>query len=151
MSDSVALAAVRERLPAKIIDIEEKSPARVYVYIAPEEIVAASRFMFEECGARLATVSGVDTRSGIELVYHWMCAKDHQFITIKTKAKKPFPEIDSVGSFLPAAIWIEREIHDILGVVFRGHPDFRRLILADSWPDGVYPYLRNVRFGEFQR
>jgi NADH-quinone oxidoreductase subunit C len=150
MSGSTALAAVRDRLPAKIIDIEERSPARVYVHIEPDGIVAASRFMFEECGARLATVSAVDMRSGIELVYHWMCAKDHQFITIETKVKKPFPEIDSVGSFLPAAVWIEREIHDILGVVFRDHPDFRKLIFSDDWPEGVHPLRRGVRFGEFK-
>ncbi len=150
MSGSVALTAVKESMPAKILEIVERSPARAYVYIAPEEIVAASRFMFEECGVRLATVSGVDTRSGIELVYHWMSAKDHQFIMIKTKVKKPFPEIDSVGSFLPAAVWIEREIHDILGVVFRGHPDFRKLILSDDWPEGIHPYKRGVRFGEFK-
>ena len=143
MSDSAALAAVRERLSAKIIEIEERSPARVYVYIAPEEIVEASRFMFEQCQARLATVSGVDTRSGVELLYHWMCPKDHQFITIKTKVKKPFPEIDSIGAFLPAANWIEREINDILGVVFKGHPDARRLILADDWPEGVTPLSRD--------
>jgi len=151
MGDSTALAMVKDRLPAKIIEIEERSPRRVYVYIAPEEIVGASRFMFEQCGGRLATVSGIDTRSGIELVYHWMFPKDHQFIMIKTKAKKPFPEIDSVGAFLPAANWIEREIHDLLGVTFRGHPDFRKLIFADDWPEGIYPYKRGVRFGEFQQ
>jgi NADH-quinone oxidoreductase subunit C len=150
MGDSTALAMVKEGLPAKIIEIVERSPRRVYVYIAPEEITDASRFMFEQCGGRLATVSAIDTRSGIELVYHWMFPKDHQFIMIKTKVKKPFPEIDSIGRFLPAANWIEREIHDLFGVTFRGHPDFRRLLLADSWPEGVYPYLREVRFEEFQ-
>ena len=143
MSDSAALAAVREKLPVKIIEIVEHNPARAYVYIEPEGIVEASRFMFEQVNARLATVSGVDTRSGIDLLYHWMVAQDHQFIMIKTKVKKPFPEIDSIATFLPAANWIERELNDILGVVFRGHPDPRRILMADSWPEGVHPLARD--------
>jgi Ni,Fe-hydrogenase III component G len=142
MSTSAVLAAVKSRLPVRTVEIEERSPSRVYVYVAPEGIVQASRFMFEQCHARLATVSGIDMRSGVELLYHWFCTDDHQFITIKTKVKKPFPKIDSIATFLPAANWIEREIYDLLGVVFTGHPDPRRLILADGWPEGVRPLAR---------
>jgi len=35
--------------------------------------------------------------------------------------------------------WIEREMRELLGITFEGHPDPRRLLLPDNWPDGVYP------------
>ncbi|MCK4504279.1 MAG: NADH-quinone oxidoreductase subunit C, partial [Candidatus Aegiribacteria sp.] len=35
--------------------------------------------------------------------------------------------------------WIEREISELLGVTFTGHPDPRKLLLADNWPECVYP------------
>jgi len=51
--------------------------------------------------------------------------------------------MDSVANVVPAANWIEREMHDLLGVNFPGHPDMRRLILDDSWPEGVYPLRKD--------
>ena len=66
-------------------------------------------------------------------------------ITVKSLVRdKKKPSVDSLANLLPAAQWIEREIHDVLGIEFRGHPDMRRLILADDWPEGVYP-LRKER------
>jgi Ni,Fe-hydrogenase III component G len=35
--------------------------------------------------------------------------------------------------------WIEREMNELLGIEFEGHPDMRRLLLAKEWPEGVYP------------
>jgi Ni,Fe-hydrogenase III component G len=55
------------------------------------------------------------------------------------------PAIESITPFLPAAEWIEREIHDILGIDFKNHPNLKRLILADDWPEGVYPMRKEVK------
>jgi Ni,Fe-hydrogenase III component G len=44
-----------------------------------------------------------------------------------------------------AAEWIEREIHDILGIDFKNHPNLKRLILFDDWPEGVYPLRKDVQ------
>ena len=52
------------------------------------------------------------------------------------------PEVESISPIVKGAQWIEREIQDILGVKFLNHPDPRRFILADDWPEGVYPYRK---------
>ncbi|CAB50378.1 hydrogenase large subunit [Pyrococcus abyssi] len=49
------------------------------------------------------------------------------------------PEFPSVAAELPAALWIEREVQDLLGFKAINHPDPRRLVLPEDWPDGVYP------------
>ncbi len=145
MSEGKALSAIKNRFGSTLKDIFEHNDRRIYITVDKKDVPAVCRFMFEDRGGRLATVSGIDTRSGIELLYHFMFPKDHQMITVKTKVKKPSPEIESIGVFLPAAIWIEREIFDILGVVFTNHPDPRRLIMADNWPEGVYPFRRDFK------
>jgi Ni,Fe-hydrogenase III component G len=64
-------------------------------------------------------------------------------VSLRTLVEKPFLKMQSVATFLPAANWIEREIHEMLGVDFIGHPDLRRLLLPDDWPEGEYPYRRS--------
>lgn len=126
----------------KILGIKEHSPRRFYVAVKPADVAELFRFLFEKKGARLSTVSGVDVRGGIEILYHMTFDREDKIISLRTLVPKPFPEIQSLAVFLPAINWIEREIHDLLGVKFRGHPDLRRLILSDDWPEGNYPLRR---------
>jgi Ni,Fe-hydrogenase III component G len=64
-------------------------------------------------------------------------------LTVKALAARPELAIDSIAPVVPAANWIEREMHDLLGAQFRNHPDMRRLILDDSWPQGVHPLRKD--------
>jgi len=139
MSEGKALSAIKEKFDSVLIDVFEKNDRRVYITVDKKEVPEVSKFMFKDLGGRLAIVSSVDTRSGIELLYHFMFPKEHQLITLKTKVKKPSPEIESIAPIMHSANWIEREIFDILGVKFKNHPDPRRLLMADKWPEGVYP------------
>lgn len=145
MSEGKALSVIQEKFDSEILNGYEHNDRRIYLTVDKKDVPKVCRLMFEELGGRLSTVSGIDTRSGIELLYHFMFPKEYQIITVKTKLKKPEPEIESIANFLTAANWIEREIYDILGVVFKNHPDPRRLIMADDWPEGVYPLRRDFK------
>jgi NADH-quinone oxidoreductase subunit C len=84
-------------------------------------------------------MTGIEVRDGIEVNYHVCFDGDTLVITLSALAPWPEPSLESVAQDIPGALWIEREIHDILGVSFTGHPDMRRLVLPDDWPEGVYP------------
>jgi Ni,Fe-hydrogenase III component G len=115
------------------------SRRRAYVWIRKEDIRNTMTFLFENQGGRLCTASGVDTKEGIEILYH--VAFDHFgfILTLRTLVGHDLLEIDSISDFLPGASWIEREIHDFLGVGFKGHPDLRRLVKAESIPGEMLP------------
>ena len=109
----------------------------------PQHSLKANRIMFEILQCRLATATGMDTPDRIEVLYHYCYDAIGIVITIRTWAQKPDCRLDSVATILPGANFIEREMNDMLGITFIGHPDPRRLLLADNWPTGVYPLRRD--------
>lgn len=141
MNREEILARIKDRFGDKV-EIWERSPKRVYVRAEREVVKPLCQMLFEEMGARFCTASGVDTRAGIEVLYHFSIDRLGLIISVRALSPKPFPELESLTPFLPAASWIEREIHELLGVNFKGHPDLRRLLLPDDWEEGVYPLRR---------
>jgi Ni,Fe-hydrogenase III component G len=133
---------VREKVPGKIAELWEKSAQRVYITVKKEDAKDMVKYLFEGLGARLMTISALDSRLGIEILYHFSFDALGKVVTVKTVAPMPCPEIETVSLIVPAAEYIEREIHDILGVNFINHPNLERFILADDWPEGEYPYRR---------
>jgi len=130
-----------------------RNEKRVYVDVPPEHSLEANRILFEEFRGRLATASGKDGRDRIEVLYHYCFDPLNVIVSIRTWGLKPNPEVDSVAQLFPGALFIEREMYDLLGIKFRNHPDPRRLILSDDWPEGVYPLRRDYpdRGGETAR
>jgi len=134
------IQAIRENLSNKIIDFEEKAPRRIYIEVKPEDIPGIAEFMFKDLHCRFVTASGIDTRRGIEILYHFSHDTSGKIISFRTIiADKVNPQIDSIAPIIKGAEWIEREIWEMLGVNFKGHPNLKRLLLADDWPEGKYP------------
>ena len=125
---------------AEKISVDERSKSRVYVNV-PDKTLALEvvKFLFRDCRLRFSIATGVDVREGIEMLYHMADDRWGLRISVRTLAKKPFPELPSATAFMPAAEWIEREIHELLGVNFTGHPNLKRLLLPDDWPEGRHP------------
>ncbi|MGQ9515602.1 MAG: hydrogenase large subunit [Thermoproteota archaeon] len=92
----------------------------------------------------ISTISGVDLGEGIELNYHLWC--ENAEVTIKNKISKP--ETETITDIMPGATLYEREVFDLLGVRFLGHPDLKRLILPESWPEGQYPLRKDWSQGD---
>lgn len=130
---------IRGALGPHLQDFEQRSETRVYLEVAPETVTEASRLMFEEVGARLQIATGVDTGSGLEVMYHWALDREECVVTVRTLLPYETAQLDSIATICPAAEWIEREMWELLGIEFAGHPDLRHLLLSDDWPEGNYP------------
>ncbi len=67
-----------------------------------------------------------------ELVYLVYSFESNLRLRVKTRVGENDPA-DSVTGLFPGANWPEREVYDMFGVVFRGHPDLKRILLPDEW------------------
>ena len=135
--------AIQTRLGDAVLAVKRKSDQRIYIDINPDKLVDASRLMLDQPGARLQIATGVDTSNGFEVLYHWALDADGIVITLRVLVDHDSPELKSIAPIYPAAEWIEREMWELLGITFKGHPDLRHLLLADDWPEGDYPMRRN--------
>ena len=142
----------QEELNNKISEIKDKFTAfeqpfdnRIYLTCEAENAYDINKFLFEDVPLRFVIATAIDSDDCFEVLYHYSYDQTGCVVTIKTIIRdRENPAIESIAPFLPGAEWIEREIHDIFGIEFKNHPDMRRLILADDWPEGLYPMRKDL-------
>jgi NADH-quinone oxidoreductase subunit C len=108
------------------------------LYIDPGKIVETCRFLKEEQKyTRLSGVTAVDwfpMEPRFEVVYLLHSIENRkQRLRLKCRVAGEQPEIDSVTSLWRGANWYEREVFDLFGIVFRGHPGLTRIMMPDHW------------------
>lgn len=81
----------------------------------------------------LADVTAIDWQDRIEVVYQLTAIADNKRLALRVDLDRDKPEVDSVVSVWQGANFQEREVYDLMGVVFRGHPDLRRILLPEDW------------------
>jgi NADH-quinone oxidoreductase subunit C len=136
----VDAATIHERLRARfgdaIGDLEAGLDPAVRVQAA---LVPAIADYLERDGELafdcLSNQSGVDypQRGEIEVVYHLYSYRLRHAFVLKTAVPRDAATMPTVSSVWSTAIWQEREIFDLLGVTFEGHPDLRRILLPEDW------------------
>lgn len=120
-----------------------RSARRVYLLIDRERLAPLARCLHEEHGCRLSIATGIDTRTGVEILYHFSHDATGVYYTVKICLPKDDLRVSSLAVFLPAANWIEREIREMLGVTFIGHPNPAPLLTAEDWPADQFPLRRD--------
>ena len=109
-------------------------------------IVVPSDLIVETCAALrdepdlrfvfLSDVTAVDWWPGeprFEVVYHLASFEHRARLRLKARLPGENPHIRTVSGLWPAANWLEREVWDLFGIVFDGHPDLRRLLMPEDW------------------
>jgi NADH:ubiquinone oxidoreductase subunit C len=118
---------------------EERSARRIYLSVDAKDILECSRIIFKQFGFRFATASASQTDSGFEILYHFSYDKAGEIYTVQVVQGKENPQIDSLSNLFPGASWMEREMWEMLGINFIGHPNLKRLLLAEDWPENEFP------------
>ncbi|HHP51101.1 MAG TPA: NADH-quinone oxidoreductase subunit C [Moorella mulderi] len=80
----------------------------------------------------LTAVDYID-QGAIEVVYHLMKVPEAEEIRIKVKVDRDRPEVPSLADRWPAANVQEREVYDLMGVIFTGHPNLKRILCPDDF------------------
>jgi NADH-quinone oxidoreductase subunit C len=84
----------------------------------------------------LSDVTAVDrypSEPRFEVIYHLLCHSRKQRLRLKCCLPGNDPEIESIVGVWRAANWYEREVFDLFGIRFTGHPDLRRILMPEDW------------------
>jgi NADH-quinone oxidoreductase subunit C len=101
----------------------------------------------------LADVTGVDFGAGrpLQVVYQLWSMPHRRALRVKCELPLTALEIDSVEPLWKTANWLEREVYDLFGVEFRGHPDLRRILMPENYAEG-HPLRKDFPLrGRFSR
>jgi len=126
---------VKGRLPEAVRELNAQT-VDPYIVIEPDHVRSVLTLLRDEPALRfemLLLVTGVDRLERFEVVYHLTSLTHGHRIALKAILRHDTPHIGSVAAIYPAANWHERETYDLLGIVFDGHPDLRRILLPDDW------------------
>jgi Ni,Fe-hydrogenase III large subunit/Ni,Fe-hydrogenase III component G len=143
------LSILKVRLGQGFLGHSEPIPDQLWVEVRPDSVVQAADLLHNQTQARYLLSVGSDERDIKKRfgVYHlFTFDEDHFFVTLDVSADTAKPQVPSFTPVIKGANWSEREIRDLLGVEFPGHPDPRRLVLADDWPQGVYPLRKEFDY-----
>jgi NADH-quinone oxidoreductase subunit C len=125
-------ALIRAALPDAV-----QSVADGYVVLEPAGAFEAMRFIRDDeslDGKFLVQMCSVDMITRIDVVYHFSSLAQNHIFEVKVPADHERPEVPSISPLWTGAWLQEREIYDLMGVRFPGHPALTRLFLWDAFP-----------------
>jgi len=138
MSEKEILDRLKRNMGPKCVwKTSAPEAGKVFVEIDKKKLKYAIRFLKTEGFTHLSAITGLQIEDEIELLYH--LSNGSILLTIRIKLPLNETVIPSITAHIPGATLYEREIHDLLGVNFEGHPNLASLILPDDWPKDNYP------------
>ena len=127
-----------------MIPVEHATPVTLKVessMLKACELLQSSPTMYFD---QLSCITGVDNgpeAGTLEVIYHLYSIPFNQSIALKVVLPRTGAEVESVTSVWKSANWLEREVFDMYGVHFKGHPDLRRILMPADWEG--HPLLKD--------
>jgi NADH-quinone oxidoreductase subunit C len=127
-----AIEDIKSRFPEGVVSVEAAPPA---VRLSPDALVAICQHLKREHGFTYpADITAIDAGDALRMIY-LLCAPERaEFLQLEVALPaKGTITVPSVSEVWAGANWLEREVYDMFGVTFDGHPDLRRVLLPDDW------------------
>jgi NADH-quinone oxidoreductase subunit C len=121
---------------------------RATILVDPSRVKAVLEQLHDRGYRFLSSVHGVDyypDEPRLGVLYELLDMDRLDRLTVKLRVDTQAPEVDSVVEVFPTADFQEREIYDMFGVVFRGHPDLRRILMPEDYEG--FPQRRDFPVG----
>ncbi|MED2877812.1 NADH-quinone oxidoreductase subunit C [Bacillus thuringiensis] len=109
-------------VPTLVVD-----PAKYY------EVMESLRFHEGLAFDYMSELHATDFVTHMEVYVHLFSYGKKQSVAVKVKLDREAPQVESVTALWKGADWPEREAYDLLGIVFKGHPNLTRILMPDDW------------------
>ena len=138
--ESLVLQRLRAQVGDALAEVKQWRNETTVV-LAPRDLVRVCRFLREEPDLAfdlLSDVTAVDrlqlpeASPRFEVVYHVYSLQFRRRLRLKVRVAEG-EAVPTVTGIWPTANWHEREVYDLFGVPFEGHPDLRRILMPDDW------------------
>ena len=130
---------IKEKFPEEVVEVTDFR-AQVSVIVKKDRIIDICRYLHDDPRLNfdhLHDLCGVDYHGKkeprFEVVYNLYSIKYRHKIRVRAQVPENDPNIRTVTSIWAGANWHERECFDMFGIIFKGHPDLRRILLPEDW------------------
>ncbi|MFQ5860768.1 MAG: NADH-quinone oxidoreductase subunit C [Dehalococcoidia bacterium] len=124
---------IHDQLPGAVEDVQGNA-----VWVSPDQVPQVCRWLAEAPGLEfnyLSSITGVDYIEYFEVVYHLTSLVQNHSAVLKTRVYgRDNPTIPSVTGIWRGANFQEREVWDLVGIRFAGHPNLKRIMLWEGFP-----------------
>ena len=139
---------VMEELKSKFegIELKEDKRGEKWVFVPLEAIRDVLEFLKSKGYEHLTTITGHDVGDSIKLIYHLINIESsvpNETLNVVTFVDKKSNLAPTIVDIYPNALVYEREVYDLLGIKFEGHPNLKRLLLPEDTPEGFHPLRKS--------
>jgi len=121
---------------------------RAVLLVAPAHVPSVVKALMDKGYTFIPSVHGVDyypEEPRLGVLYEMMDMREVDRISVKVRVSTEDPRVPSIVDLFPGANWDEREVYDMFGVVFEGHPDLRRILMPEDFEG--HPQRRDYPIG----
>lgn len=138
-----------ERFPEGVLSVDlDQARSEVSVQVAAPKILEIARFLHDDPQASFDHITDICSadypadQERFEVIYLLLSLSFGKRIRLKARVTEDDPILDSVTSVWQGATFLEREVYDMMGIRFTGHPDLRRILLPEDYAEG-YPLRKD--------
>jgi len=142
------LEVLRSRFPELSLEAKpllehgDRAGDQFYIRVEPGQLIEVLRLLRDDPQLRFDQLCDLtcidylnfpDATDRFGVIYSLLSLTHNHRLWIKCFANDPAPRVPSIISIWPGADWLEREVFDMFGIVFEGHPDLRRILTWDGF------------------
>lgn len=139
MDSTAFVALLQEAMPGVSFESAPTVDLQTTLYVSRDAVPRVARLLRDRADLRftlLAELTAADfwpREPRFEVVYMVVSIDHRQRVRLKVRLHSDAAHVATVSDVWPAANWLEREVWDLFGIVFDGHPDPRRLLMPEDW------------------
>ncbi len=147
----IDLKALAERFGDAVVGTVEFRGEKTLI-VKPEALVEICRSLRDDPVLKfnflsdIAAVDHLPREPRFEVSYHLLSIPEGHRLRVKVQLPSQDPRVPSVTSVWSGANWLEREVYDLMGIIFEGHPDLRRIMMPEDWEG--HPHRRDYPVGK---